>query len=148
MMAGLELGTEQNLAWPWEKKCFSFYSDSSYCTLLFSAQSHKDWQPLSDSKAFLLTPYPSAHAIWSPILTPQNNNQVWRQMTSPLVLKFPDTCYSCFGDTPPRSKQGKVLSPCQLRNTRLPLLVPFCCLCWLKKKMCMCVHVRVHTHTC
>lgn len=43
MMAGLELGMEPNLAWPWEKKCFSFYSDSSYCTLLFSAQSHKDW---------------------------------------------------------------------------------------------------------
>ena len=43
-MAGLELGTERNLAWAREKKCFSFCSDSSYCTLLFSAQSRKDWQ--------------------------------------------------------------------------------------------------------
>lgn len=57
------VGTERNLARPWGKKCFSLYCDSSYCTLLFSAQSHKDWKPLSDSKAFLLTPSPSAHAL-------------------------------------------------------------------------------------
>jgi hypothetical protein len=74
-MADLELGMEQNLAWPWEKKCFSFYSDSSYCTLLFSAQSLKDWQPLSDSKAFLLTPTPLPMLYGPLILYCQNSSQ-------------------------------------------------------------------------
>jgi len=116
-MAGLQLGTEQNLAWPREKKCFSFYSDSSHCTLLFSAQSRKDWQPLSDSKAFLLTPYASAHAVRSPILTlskPQPGTML--DDCQLVLLKFLNTGYACFADPPLRSKQCKVLSPCQLRS--------------------------------
>lgn len=84
---------EQNLAWPWGKKCFSLYCDSSYCTLLFSAQSHKDWQPLSDSKAFLLTPYPSAHALWSPLLTLSKEQPGTMLRDYQLVLlQFLDTC--------------------------------------------------------
>lgn len=81
-MAGLELGMEPGSARPWGKNCFSFCSDSSYCTLSFSAQSHKDWQPLSNSKASLLTPHPSAHAMWSPILTLSTTSYDARRISS------------------------------------------------------------------
>lgn len=68
-------------------------------------------------------------------------------MTSQLVLlKFLDTCSSCFGDTPPKSKQGKVLSPCQLRN-KAPSFGALLLSLLVKKKKCACVCMCVCTHT-
>lgn len=68
-----------------------------------------------------------------------------------VLLKFLNTCYSCFGDssTQIQTVQGAVTLP--TIEIRLPLLVPFCCLSWFKKIVCVCTCAcacaSIHRHT-